>query len=126
MPLLGSPVSGYYKLSINNDADMDQLMEGMREYSANAARSPGKLACSYAVNGKELYWFECYENMDAVNAHVSNCLPTYKSKIVPNTSMISMVANCDPAELNECKKFMSQWGAKNVVVSAVIKGSVSK
>lgn len=126
--LLGAPISGHYVFNVKEGADMAMLMEGLKEYSAKSAASPGKLSCNYGISAdkKQLFWWEICESMDAITKHVENCLPTYQGKIVPNVEVVSMVATCDPAVLTECTAFFSQWGAKTVTVSATVHGTTAK
>ena len=123
-----APVAGMYVVRVNEDANMAQLMEGLKEYSEKSAATPGKIACSYGMSAdkKQLFWWETSSSLAAVHAHVERCFPTYSTKIVPNTKVVSMTATCDPAELEETTKFFGQWGADTVSVTVVADGTLRK
>jgi hypothetical protein len=55
--------------------------------------------------------FETFDSINAMHIHVGHCFPAF-TKILPHCEMDTLLATCDPSQLEFWTTVCNSWGAK--------------
>ena len=96
---------------------MAALKAALQAYSEASRSSPGKVTASYTMSEKngEVYFFEVFDSMNAMDIHISNCFPHW-ILMMPHATLGDCIASCDSDIVDEWTTSLSAWGATKFVV----------
>lgn len=107
----GKPAQVYGRMNVKEGADVAALTAAVKEYGAKSAAAPGQLGCSYSIADGVLVMFETFDSINAMHIHVGHCFPAF-TKILPHCEMDTLLATCDPSQLEFWTIVCNSWGAK--------------
>ena len=123
------PATCFCVLPFNNNleaADLEKLKAGLTAYGTNAKASKGKIHAAYTIDeeAKCVKFFEVFDGMQAMDAHIGNCFPDYAGLIALCT-MKTMHVTCDEKDLEAWKASTGVWvagveGGSCTVTAAVV------
>ena len=115
----GKPAQVYGRMNVKEGADVAALTAAVKDYGAKSTAAPGQLGCSYSIADGALVMFETFDSINAMHIHVGHCFPAF-TKILPHCEMDTLLATCDPSQLEFWTTVCNSWGAKTAECSPAL------
>ena len=109
----------YGRMKVKEGADIEALKAALKAYGDESAAAPGQLGCSYGIGNGEIIMFETFDSINAMDIHVGFCFQHFV-KMLPHCEMDTLIATCDPSEVDYWTVVVNSWGAKTAACHAAL------